>query len=138
VVINRESAKRWPLWMALGTACLVLILSLLNKVSLSITLWRGGVAFVVMYALVTGSVFLFQRSAETSEIEEDEPVEQKPRAEIGKLFDQAVGDRDEEQAALKTAAGQVSGAVAASNVDAKQQAEILRKMGWTTEDKTKG
>ena len=81
----------WALRAGLVITILILLLSWTNHMKIPYIILRGAVSFVVIYALLAGSWYLFKKNAPYQEEQEDSeyPPEENER---GVLFDAAVGD----------------------------------------------
>lgn len=93
ILENIAVYKTWALRSSLIIALLVIVLSLLRAVSIPYTLVRGVVSFGIMYLLLAGSLYLFERGAPPSEYQAESEEEQSPEDDgRGTLFDASVGD----------------------------------------------
>lgn len=126
---NREFLRVWTLRLSLVTMIIVVILSWINAVKLFDMLVRAGVSFGLMYLLLTGSLILFDKTGIPPI-----PEEQSDTApERGGLVDFSVGEDEIQvsQGADSAFPGQVDPNLSEGVLDGQQQAEIVRRMGWS-------
>jgi hypothetical protein len=125
---NRELARVWALRLSLVTMMIVVILSWINAVKLLDLLVRAGVSFGVMFLLLVGSLILFEQTGILPSSEELTDTV----SERGGLVDFSIGDDETlvSQTSDSAFPGQVDPSLGDGILDGKQQAEIVRRMGW--------
>lgn len=127
--MSKETLSQGAWWLALGTALLVGILSWQTGLSFLWSIIRVILAFVLIYALSTGSLYWFDKTA-------PERMPEETEKSTGAFIDIAVGQETDDQATMKpgyggsTVAGQVNFDLPQGLPDAEKQAEIVRRMGW--------
>lgn len=126
---NNELVRVWVLRFSLVTMIIVVVLSWINAVKLFDILVRAGVSFGGMFLLLAGSLSLFQKTALPLPQEEQSDIV----SERGGLVDFSVGDDESQvlQTADSTFPGQVDPSLNDGIPDGQQQAEIVRRMGWS-------
>lgn len=127
-VQNNEVYHIWIMRITLATTLIVVSLSWINAVSIPNIIVRGGVSFGAMYLLMAGSLSLFEKTA--SHIPQNEQ-QISSDADCGGVIDFSVGD-DEFKPELQPSSlpGQVDPSLSKGLPGSKQQAEIVRRMGW--------
>lgn len=127
--MNKETLSQGAWWLALGTALLVGILSWQTGLSFLWSIIRVILAFVLIYALSTVSLYWFDKTA-------PERLHEETGKSTGAFIDIAVGQETDDQATMmsgyggSTVAGQVNFDLPQGLPDAEKQAEIVRRMGW--------
>ena len=127
-VDNIVGYQHWAMRITLTTTSIVVLLSWLNQVRILEILVRGGTSFLVMYFLMAGIRSLFEKTA-------SQEVQVKPHSILdggrGGVVDFSVGD-DETSAQIQPSSfpGQVDPSLSAGLPGSKQQADIVRRMGW--------
>lgn len=126
-VRNRELYQLWAMRLSIVTTVIVVMLSWINRLSLLNLMVRAGVSFGVMYLLMIGILNLFERTA-PSETENRQPDLDSGYGDI----DFSVGDVELLGAQGHEAEfpGQIDRDLSSGLPDSKQQAEIVRRMGW--------
>ncbi len=126
-VDNIVGYQNWAMRITLTTTSIVVLLSWLNQVRILEILVRGGTSFLVMYFLMAGIRSLFEKTASQEEV--------KPYSITdggrGGVVDFSVGD-DETSPQIQSSSfpGQVNPSLSAGLPGSKQQADIVRRMGW--------
>ena len=125
---NRELYQLWAMRLSMVTTVIVVMLSWINRLSLLNLIVRAGVSFGVMYLLMTGILNLFERTA----IPETENSQPDSDSGCGNNIDFSVGDVELLGAEGQEAEfpGQIDRDLSSGLPDSKQQAEIVRRMGW--------
>jgi len=125
---NSELLQVWALRLSIATTFIVVSLSWINGVMLVDLMVRSGVSFGVMYLLTVGILSLFERTAP-----------QEPQSELtesdsgcGGIIDFSVGGDEPQRLQPQDSKlpGQLDKDLSAGLPDSKQQAEIVRRMGW--------
>ncbi|MDR3271363.1 MAG: hypothetical protein LBT32_07665 [Peptococcaceae bacterium] len=132
-----EIARRWFRNLAIGLAIIVGILSWRSGVNVFWLIVRMVLAFITFYLLCYGSLTLFLKTAPPAEETEEEQ---------GRLLDVVVGEGEKGVSSpepeipasgiglYKTSPGQVKPDLLKGLPDPKQQADIVRRMGWGDEE----
>lgn len=119
----------WTMRISLATTLIVVVLSWLNTVRTLDIMVRSVVSFGVMYLLMSGIHSLFEMTAYPK-------TENKPQISMdtsrGGVIDFSVGDDDDLSPQLQQAnfPGQVDPSLGEGLPGSKQQADIVRRMGW--------
>lgn len=130
VVQNFVVYQTWVIRITLATTLLVVVLSWINAVKISDIFIRAGVSYGVMYFLMAGSLHLFEWAAPP------EPEDEQPNldSEQGGLIDISIGDDELQPQQVQDTdpnfPGQVDPSLSTGLPGSKQQAEIVRRMGW--------
>ncbi len=127
-VQNSVVFQMWARRISLATTFIVIVLSWINAVSIPNLIVRGGVSFGVMYLLMAGFLSLFEKTAAQ---EPQTKRQYSSEAGRGGVIDISVGD-DELKPQRQDAnfPGQVDPSLGKGLTGSKQQAEIVRRMGW--------
>ena len=127
-VQNKVMYQIWARRITLTTTLIVVVLSWMNAVSIVDIFIRGGISFAVMYLLMAGILNLFEKTAS-----QKPQIEQQPSSDVGRggVIDFSVGD-DELSPHIQPSSfpGQVDPSLSKGLPGSKQQAEIVRRMGW--------
>lgn len=127
-VQNSVLYQIWTMRITLTTTFIVVVLSWINAVRLSDLVIRGGISFGVMYFLMAGILSLFEKTAPKKTQTSYHSSSDVGRGEV---IDFSVGD-DEATPHIQPSSfpGQVDPSLGTGLQGSKQQAEIVRRMGW--------
>lgn len=123
----------WTMRISLATTLIVVVLSWLNTVRTLDIMVRSVVSFGVMYLLMSGIHSLFQMTADSKT---NSSPQSKPQISMdtsrGGVIDFSVGDDDDLSPQLQESnfPGQVDPSLGEGLPGSKQQADIVRRMGW--------
>jgi len=125
---NSEMFQSWAMRITLATTLIVVVLSWLNAVRILDIIIRGVISFGVMYLLMAGILNLFEKTAVQESYYEDNLSSDAGRGEV---IDFSVGDEElEPQIQPSSYPGQVDPSLSTGLPGSKQQADIVRRMGW--------
>ncbi|HUS88718.1 MAG TPA: hypothetical protein VMW91_04980 [Desulfosporosinus sp.] len=132
-VQNSVVYQIWARRITLATTLIVVVLSWINAVRILDIIVRGGISFGVMYLLMAGILSLFEKTASQ---EPQNKQQSSSDAGRGGVIDFSVGD-DELRPQIQHSSfpGQVDPSLSKGLPGSKQQAEIVRRMGWDDENK---
>ena len=142
-VQNSIVYQLWARRITLATTLIVVVLSWINEVTLTDILIRGVISFLVMYLLMAGILSLFEKTASQNP-QRNRLKTNTSETGRGGVIDFSVGDEEpkakikaESKAEFKPSsfAGQVDPNLSKGLPGSKQQAEIVRRMGWDDEQK---
>jgi hypothetical protein len=118
----------WIMRITLTTTLIVVVLSWINAVKIPGLIVRAGVSFGIMYFLLAGSLRLFEWAAP------QEPQNELTCSDSGQggFIDIAIGDDELQTPQVQDPSfpGQVDPSLSTGLPGSKQQAEIVRRMGW--------
>ena len=127
-VRNNEVYQIWVMRISLATTLIVVVLSWINGMRIPNLIVRGGISFGVMYLLMAGILSLFEKTASK------EPQIKRQTSSAGSrggVIDFTVGDDEHKvQSEDSSCPGQVDPSLSKGLLGNKQQAEIVRRMGW--------
>jgi hypothetical protein len=130
-----EQLRLWSRDLSLITAFVVCILSWLNGNDFSRIFFKAIITFLVIYGLTIGCLAIFRKTAYS---EFNEEIAQQNHK--GTLLDVSLEDdvslnsvSNENETGLNPHAGQVDPAFISGDISHKQQADIIRRMGWKQE-----
>ena len=123
----------WAMRITMATTFIVVVLSWINAVRIPDLIVRGGISFGVMYILMAGIFSLFEKTASQKPQNRQQSSSDAGR---GGVIDFSVGDEEiRPQIQNSSFPGQVDSSLSKGLPDSKQQAEIVRRMGWDDENK---
>jgi hypothetical protein len=144
-----EQLCLWSRNLSIAAALVVCLLNWLNGNTFKWMVFRTVITFLIMYGLTRGCLACFRKTANARS---NEVMDQENR--MGNLLDVSLGDNDPDQTGQTTSkqnsdqdeinsesnktgaaqyAGQVDPALVNGVVSDKQQADIIRRMGWKEE-----
>lgn len=127
-VQDSEVYQIWAMRITLATTLIVVVLSWMNAVRIPEIIIRSGISFGIMYLLMAGILTLFEKSASQ---EPQNKQQSSLDAGRGGVIDFSVGeDVLEPQIKPSSFPGQVDPNLSAGLPGSKEQAEIVRRMGW--------
>jgi len=134
---NSEVYQIWAMRITLATTLIVVVLSWINAVKILDLIIRAGVSFAVMYLLMAGSLSLFETMAPPELEIETETEQLNSGIARGGVIDFSVGEDELQGSRVQDLGfpGQVDPNLSAGLPGSKQQAEIVRRMGWDDENK---
>ena len=124
---NRELYQIWAMRITMATSLIVVVLSWVNAVRITEIIIRAVFSFGVMYLLMAGILSLFEKTASP-----DPQIQQSNSdAGCGGVIDFSVGEEDlKPEIQSSSFPGQVDPSLSEGLPDSKQQAEVVRRMGW--------
>lgn len=119
----------WAMRITLTTTSIVVLLSWINEVRTVDIIVRGGTSFGIMFFLMAGIRSLFEKTASQEPLSSLQASKDDGR---GGIVDFSVGDDEELKAEIHPSSypGQVDPSLSTGLPGSKQQAEIVRRMGW--------
>lgn len=125
---NCEVYQTWIMRITLTTTLIVVVLSWINAVKIPGLIVRAGVSFGVMYFLMVGSLRLFEWAAP------QEPQDEQTSSDSGQggFIDISVGADELQTPQVQDPSfpGQLDPNLSTGLPGSKQQADIVRRMGW--------
>ncbi|HWQ89463.1 MAG TPA: hypothetical protein VN374_05775 [Desulfitobacteriaceae bacterium] len=126
----------WARIISLAAALTVCLLSLLNGVTFGWLVFRVIITFSILYGLIAGSLIFFRKTAQ-ADVSEEMPASENNLAP-GRKIDISLGDEVNIASGSRESdpgsyAGQVDPALVSGIIGNKQQADIIRRMGWKEE-----
>jgi hypothetical protein len=126
----------WARIISLVAALIVFLLSLLNGVTFGWLVFRFIITFSLLYGLVAGSLIFFRKTARADVSEEisasDNNLALGRKIDIS-LEDEASSVSGSRESEPGSYAGQVDPALVNGFINPKQQADLIRRMGWKEE-----
>ena len=123
----------WAMRITMATTFIVVVLSWINAVRIPDLIVRGGISFGVMYILMAGIFSLFEKTASQKPQNRRQSSSDDGRGEV---IDFSVGDDElKPETPPSTFPGQVDPSLSKGLPGSKQQAEIVRRMGWDDKNK---
>ena len=128
VVQIRELYQVWAKRLSIVTTIIVVLLSWINEIRFFNIIVRAGVSFGVIFLLMTGTIYLFERAAP------QKPQDAQSDSDSGRggNIDFSVGDDELLGSQGQDAGfpGQIDRDLSTGLPDSERQAEIVRRMGW--------
>ncbi len=126
----------WAKTISLAAALTVCLLSFLNGVNFGWLVFRVIITFSILYGLIAGSLIFFRKTAQADGQEEMPAADNNPA--LGRKIDISLEDEvnlasDSREPDKGTYAGQVDPALVSGSISHKQQADLMRRMGWKEE-----